>query len=133
LGRVDGAPAFQRSDPVRRNFEHKRAASCGIGDRDAKRIVRDRGRAARKELRSAGVKLASRASHAAASHGWESLSDTERQVVRLVIGGRTNQQIGEALHLSPRTIGWHLGNIYRKLDVSSRGVLAAEAVRRGFS
>jgi len=90
-------------------------------------------RAARKELRSAGVKLASRASHAAASHGWESLSDTERQVVRLVIGGRTNQQIGEALHLSPRTIGWHLGNIYRKLDVSSRGVLAAEAVRRGFS
>ena len=54
------------------------------------------------------------------------LTPTERRVVELVAEGRTNVQVAAALVVSPRTVEFHLRNVFRKLDVSSRG----EIVRR---
>ena len=41
-------------------------------------------------------------------------------MLRLVAGGLTNAEVAEKLFLSPRTVGWHLGSIYRKLGSHSR-------------
>lgn len=48
------------------------------------------------------------------------LSAREREVLRQVAAGWTNDHIAEQLYLSPRTVQTHLTAIYRKLDVSNR-------------
>ncbi len=54
------------------------------------------------------------------SHGWASLTPTERQVVDLVTEGMTNREIGERLFISDRTVQSHLGRVFPKLGVTSR-------------
>ena len=54
------------------------------------------------------------------------LSETERRIVSLVAVGRTNEEVGERLFLSPKTVEWSLTKIYRKLRVRSRTELAAK-------
>ena len=53
------------------------------------------------------------------------LSDREEQVLRLVADGLTDREVGEALGISPRTVGRHVSNILDKLGVRNR----AEAAR----
>jgi len=48
------------------------------------------------------------------------LSAREVEVLRLVAQGMTNPQVAEKLFISPRTVNWHLGSVYRKLGFSSR-------------
>ena len=59
------------------------------------------------------------------------LSPRELEVAGLVIGGRTNREIGEVLFLSPRTVARHLDSAMRKLGVSSRTALAVRLVELG--
>ena len=65
------------------------------------------------------------------SYGHE-LSPRELDVVRLLLSGRTNRQIAEALFLSPKTVACHVNSAMRKLGVSSRAALAVRAVEVGF-
>jgi DNA-binding NarL/FixJ family response regulator len=51
------------------------------------------------------------------------LTRAERAVVALVCQGRSNPEIAERLVLSRKTVEFHLTNVFRKLDVSSRGEL----------
>jgi ATP/maltotriose-dependent transcriptional regulator MalT len=55
----------------------------------------------------------------------EGLSATETEIVELVIAGRSNKEVAQALHLSPKTVEWNLSKVYRKLGVHSRTELAA--------
>lgn len=55
----------------------------------------------------------------------QGLSGTQRQIVELVVAGRSNKEVATALHLSPKTVEWNLSRIYRKLGVHSRTELAA--------
>jgi DNA-binding CsgD family transcriptional regulator len=55
----------------------------------------------------------------------EMLTPSERRVARMAADGMTNRQIAEALFVTLKTVGWHLGNVYRKLGVGSRDELAA--------
>jgi predicted ATPase/class 3 adenylate cyclase/DNA-binding CsgD family transcriptional regulator len=64
------------------------------------------------------------------SSGWESLTPTEREVVRLVGDGLGNKDIAERLFISHRTVQTHLTHVYTKLGLTSRVQLAQEAVRR---
>ncbi len=48
------------------------------------------------------------------------LTDVERQLVDGVMAGTSSAQLGAELHLSPRTVEWHLSRIYRRLHVSNR-------------
>jgi DNA-binding CsgD family transcriptional regulator len=61
--------------------------------------------------------------------GWDSLTPTECEVVRLVGEGFANKEIATRLFVSPRTVQAHLTHIYTKLGVSSRVLLAQEGAR----
>lgn len=57
--------------------------------------------------------------------GREALTSSERRVARMAAEGLTNRQIAESLFLSLKTVQFHLGNAYRKLEISSRGELGS--------
>ena len=57
-----------------------------------------------------------------------SLSSLERVLVDGIDAGRTSAALGKELHLSARTVEWHLGRIYRRLHVANRQELR-EVVR----
>jgi DNA-binding CsgD family transcriptional regulator len=57
------------------------------------------------------------------------LSPREREVLRLLVAGRSDREIAERLFISSRTASKHVGNILAKLDVGSRGEAAVRAVQ----
>ncbi|MBI4768921.1 MAG: response regulator transcription factor [Chloroflexi bacterium] len=63
--------------------------------------------------------------------GLAALSGRERQVLERVAQGHSNQEIGEALGISPRTVGRHRERIMHKLNLHSRGDLIKFALRTG--
>lgn len=65
--------------------------------------------------------------------GETALTDREMQVLRLVVEGKTNQEIGLALEISEKTVEKHLDSIFTKLSVSSRVEAAVRAVRDGLA
>jgi ATP/maltotriose-dependent transcriptional regulator MalT len=75
---------------------------------------------ARRELRAAGQHLRPRPEET----GVEKLTPQELQVAVVVAGGATNREAAEELFLSPKTIEFHLGHVYGKLQVRSRTELA---------
>jgi DNA-binding CsgD family transcriptional regulator len=54
----------------------------------------------------------------------DQLTPQELQIGMLLASGRTTRQAAAALFLSPKTIEYHLRNIYRKLGIGSREELA---------
>jgi DNA-binding CsgD family transcriptional regulator len=52
--------------------------------------------------------------------GWESLTETERATSELVAQGLNNQQVADQMYISVHTIAFHLRQIFRKLNISSR-------------
>jgi DNA-binding CsgD family transcriptional regulator len=60
----------------------------------------------------------------------ESLTPREMEILGLVVGGLTNREIGEALHLSAGTVRNYVGGILAKLNASGRTHAAALALTR---
>ena len=61
------------------------------------------------------------------------LTARERDVLRLIAAGRSNQQIGEALFISPRTAQNHVTHLLAKLGLPSRTAAAAYAHTHGLA
>lgn len=59
------------------------------------------------------------------------LSARERQVVAMVVRGRTSVAIAETLHLSPKTVDTYRSRIMAKLEVSDVPALVRLAIREG--
>jgi two-component system nitrate/nitrite response regulator NarL len=57
------------------------------------------------------------------------LTERERQIARLVSQGLSNKGIGRLLNVTDGTIKVHLHNIFQKLEISNRTILAIFAQR----
>ena len=60
-----------------------------------------------------------------------SVTPRDLEILRLLISGQTNRQIGMQVHLGPGTVRNHLSRIFRKLGVSTRTEAAVRAVELG--
>jgi DNA-binding CsgD family transcriptional regulator len=85
-------------------------------------------RAARLELARESRSAEPRPPEAADRWG---LSRREREVLAMLVAGRTNRQIGDALYISGKTASVHVTHIMDKLGVSSRTEAALMAMRAG--
>ncbi|MEV7991528.1 AAA family ATPase [Streptomyces sp. NPDC086077] len=77
--------------------------AAGFAER-ARRELLATGETARRRTGGAGVELTSQ----------------EAQIARMAQSGYTNREIADHLFISPRTVEWHLGNLFAKLGVTSR-------------
>lgn len=59
------------------------------------------------------------------------LTERELDVLRLLVKGKSNTEIGEALYLSPNTVKTHVRGIMNKLAVDDRVQAAVTALRAG--
>ncbi len=69
-------------------------------------------------LEAAGVTVSG--AHAPIDSSPSILSPRERDVMRLVAGGLSNREVGDALFISEETVKTHLRRVFEKLGVSSR-------------
>jgi DNA-binding CsgD family transcriptional regulator len=74
---------------------------------------------ARHELRATGETARKRA----AAAGNQELTAQEAQIARLARDGLSDPEIGARLFLSPRTVQYHMGNVFAQLGISSRSQL----------
>ena len=59
--------------------------------------------------------------------GPEALTPSERRVAELAAEGQSNREIAQLLYVTTKTVDNHLGRVYGKLGISSRGQLAGGA------
>ena len=132
LGAVDAAYQLSRRVRARVEDEEYRAA--------VERLRRELGDEGYESAHGEGARLSvdeaveyarrGRGKRGRPSTGWESLTPTELEVVKLVAEGLSNPQIAERMFISRKTVTTHLSHVFAKLDLPSRAALTAEAVRR---
>jgi DNA-binding NarL/FixJ family response regulator len=59
------------------------------------------------------------------------LNNDELEVLRLIVGGRSNKEIADALHVSEITVKRRVGHILQKLGAADRTQAATLAIQRG--
>ena len=107
--RREGQPTASR-DPLRRGLElAQELGAAPLADR------------ARAELSAAGGRRRRRGHKT----GVDALTPMERQIANLAASGLSTPQIAHSLHVTGKTVDWHLGHVYRKLGINSRRHLAA--------
>ena len=62
---------------------------------------------------------------------WESLSQREREVLKLIAEGYKNKEIAEDLCISLKTVEKHRANLMKKLDLHNAAALTVYAVDKG--
>lgn len=67
-----------------------------------------------------------------AGGGLARLSERELDVVRLVVEGHSNDEIGVRLGIGPKTVESHLRRLFERFDLASRTELATRALREGW-
>jgi ATP/maltotriose-dependent transcriptional regulator MalT len=70
---------------------------------------------ARRDLIATGERVRKRG-----DEGRNQLTPQEEQIARLAMDGMSNPEIGTQLFISARTVEWHLGKVFTKLDLTSR-------------
>jgi DNA-binding NarL/FixJ family response regulator len=61
------------------------------------------------------------------------LSPREREVLQLVVEGRTSAEIAKIIHLSPKTIETYRSRLMKKLDISDLPSLVKFAIKHGLT
>ena len=62
---------------------------------------------------------------------WESLTNREKEVLKLVGESYSSVEIGTMLNISPKTVDKHRSNIMNKLNLHSASALTAYAIEKG--
>ncbi len=81
-------------------------------------------------MREHGLRRGARGALRRPSSGWDSLTPSEIEVVRLLVEGLSNPAIAKRLFISRHTVESHLRHVFAKLGVSSRTELAVGAASR---
>jgi DNA-binding NarL/FixJ family response regulator len=63
--------------------------------------------------------------------GWHKLSARQREVLQMIAEGRSTKEIGELLHISPKTVETHRAELMRRLDIFDVAGLTRYAMREG--
>jgi two-component system, NarL family, response regulator NreC len=95
---------------------------------DAVREVARGGRYVHPEL---GARLVAAEADERAKVDADPLSEREREVLRLLALGHTNQEIAKMLYLSVRTVETHRAHIMQKLRLETRAELVRHAIDQG--
>jgi non-specific serine/threonine protein kinase len=109
-------PALPERDAYSRAEDRLRARLGERGYADAWTAGRSLDQAA---LDASIATILTTAATVSGDHGW-GLTPRERDVLELLVAGRTNQEIADALFISRRTVATHVEHIFSKLGVSSR-------------
>ncbi|HUJ54933.1 MAG TPA: response regulator transcription factor [Gaiellaceae bacterium] len=78
-----------------------------------------------------GARLAAAEAEAKARADADPLSEREREVLRLLALGHTNQEIAKLLYISVRTAETHRAHVMQKLRLSTRAELVRHALHQG--
>jgi len=78
-----------------------------------------------------GARMVAADAQARAAAESDPLSDREREVLRLLALGHTNQEIAKQLFISVRTAETHRAHIMQKLNLSTRAELVRHAIAHG--
>jgi DNA-binding NarL/FixJ family response regulator len=62
---------------------------------------------------------------------WDTITQREREVLKLLAEGYMNKEIGDLLHISVKTVEKHRANIMGKLDLHNAAALTAYAIEQG--
>ncbi len=65
------------------------------------------------------------------SDAYETLTTREREIFQMTAEGRTSQEVGEKLNISPRTVEIHRRNLLSKLGIKNQADLIRFAIKRG--
>jgi HD-GYP domain-containing protein (c-di-GMP phosphodiesterase class II) len=120
LAAADVMAALTTDRPHRARFDVEEAAQLMNAEVAAGRLE--------PEATAAVVSAAGGAPATAKAVNPGGLTDREVEVLRLLARGDTNRRIGEALFISPKTVGRHVENIYVKIGVSTRAGAALYAM-----
>jgi DNA-binding NarL/FixJ family response regulator len=100
-------------------------------DAEVVAAVREVSRGGRYVNPELGARLVAAESEAARRAEQDPLSEREREVLRLLALGHTNQEISKQLYISVRTAETHRAHIMRKLRLNSRAELVRYAIDEG--
>jgi predicted ATPase/DNA-binding NarL/FixJ family response regulator len=116
--------------PARQRIHQATVASlrAALGDRSYRQAWADGARLTLDE--AVAYVRRSRGARRRPATGWASLTPTELDVVRLVVDGLSNPEIGSRLFMSRGTVKTHLSHVYAKLGVANRTELATLATPR---
>jgi len=78
-----------------------------------------------------GARMVAADAEERAAAGADPLSEREREVLRLLALGHTNQEIAEKLYISVRTAESHRAHVMQKLRLATRAELVRYALSRG--
>lgn len=135
---ADFAEALMHHDQSQRHFERARthlAFGSWLRRNRRRRDAREQLQAAHaifeslgaspwQERAQAGIRATGGTSRLRDTLVYDQLTPQEVQVARLITEGMTNRDAATHLFLSPRTVEYHLRNIYTKLGITSRTELA---------
>jgi two-component system, NarL family, response regulator NreC len=100
-------------------------------DEEVVSAVRDIAAGGRYVHPALGARLVAAEAQERAAAEADPLSDREREVLRLLALGHTNQEIAEQLYISVRTAESHRAHIMQKLHLSTRAELVRYALTHG--
>jgi len=66
-----------------------------------------------------------------ASTAWDTLTQREREILKLIAEGYKNKDVADYLYISLKTVEKHRANLMRKLDLHNAAALTAFAIEKG--